>query len=96
MALVTIVYDLTEEDAQHLVEALKTKQVMEGNGAMVACYQGDAIAERDEALAWSTAVTQANKVAHLFNSGDGMMLHLQQEYGQALMALEKKKEPIGS
>ncbi|AUV61900.1 hypothetical protein HWB52_gp85 [Pseudomonas phage Littlefix] len=92
MNLQTVVYDEDEEYSKSIIMDLCN------TGAVTACCEGDAIQQRDEALAWATAVTEANKVAHLFNSGSGMMMHLQQEYGKALMALEEsmKKEPNGS
>ena len=92
MKLQTLVYDREKSYNAAIVGDLVDRN------AIVACCDGDAIQQRDEALAWATAVAEANKVAHLFNSGAGMMMHLQQEYGKALMALEEsmKKEPIGS
>lgn len=45
---VTVVYEMEESDAQHLIEGVKTRQVMGGTGAIVACYQGDAMEERDD------------------------------------------------
>lgn len=44
---VTVVYDMDEEMAEHLMQAVKTRQVMGATGAIIACYQGDALEERD-------------------------------------------------
>lgn len=50
---VTVVYEMElEEDAQHLLEAFKTRQVMKGTGSIVACCQGDAMEHRD-AYKWA-------------------------------------------
>lgn len=43
---VTIVYELEEHDAQHMLELAKTTKVL--GKTILACCQGDAMEERDE------------------------------------------------
>lgn len=44
--LITVVYELDEEDSQHLLETTKTSKVL--GGCIKACCQGDAMEERDQ------------------------------------------------
>lgn len=48
---ITVVYEMDEGDAQHMLEGVKTRLVMGNQGSIVACCQGDAMEERDDARA---------------------------------------------
>lgn len=44
---VTVVYEMADDTANHLISAAKTN-IECGQGSILACYQGDAMAERDD------------------------------------------------
>jgi hypothetical protein len=65
--------------------------------SVIACVDGDAIDERDEAKLWECAVQSAEACMHIFKTPQALMSYIRMQHKALLLNhRDKKKEPIGS